>query len=233
MARCKLIPTEKIRNEAIMKKEDPIKYMNKKPFFIPADARYDERKKDKFTYEYLQDILVIRDDNSKLIIHEIESDISTLKKVELSEVNQNDYVTEIIQAYTDGLDFSKMQSDKEYLDCLAYILLSSERIDSKKILAKDYGLKEIYIGTIKRDEKTGQYDKRNRKGLKLSDIVKIKKQLELEKKIKEEEKNENKNKFKMISAIYSQLETMSSEDLSKLCELLKIPIDDLDLDNSR
>ena len=124
-----------------------------------------------------------------------------------------------------------MQSDKEYLDCLAYILLSSERIDSKKILAKDYGLKEIYIGTIKRDEKTGQYDKRNRKGLKLSDIVKIKKQLELEKKIKEEEKNENKNKFKMISAIYSQLETMSSEDLSKLCELLKISIDDLDLDN--
>ena len=44
---------------------------------------------------------------------------------------------------------------------------------------------------------------------------------------------EKQNKFKMISAINSQLETMSSEDLSKLCELLKIPIDDLDLDNSR
>ena len=230
-----LIPTKKIRKEAKTKNEDPFEYLDKKAGPITKNAGYDERRKDKFGYEYLEDILVIRADDSKIIIHEIESDISSLKKVELSEVDQNNDLTKTINAYTDGLDFSKMQSDKEYLDCLANSLLSSERIESKKILAESYGLNEIYIGTIQRDRKTDQYVKMRRKAdeLILSEILEIKKVLELEKEENEKERVEKQNKLKMIKAINSQLVTMSSEDLSKLCELLKISIDDPNLDNSR
>ena len=173
--------------------------------------------------EYLEDILVIRDDDSKIIIHEIESDISSFKKVELSEIDQNYNLTQTINAYTDGLDFSKIQSDKEYLDCLANSLLSSERIESKKIIAESYGLKEIYIGTIKRNPKTDQYVKMNRKAdeLPIFKILAIRKALELENEENEKDKIEKQKKFKLIRTINSKLETMSSEDLSKLCELLK------------
>ncbi len=223
MARYALIPTKKIRKEAKIKKEDPFEYLDKKAGTISQNPRYDERRKDKLGNEYLEDILVIRDDDSKIIIHEIESDISSFKKVELSEIDQNYNLTQTINAYTDGLDFSKIQSDKEYLDCLANSLLSSERIESKKIIAESYGLKEIYIGTIKRNPKTDQYVKMNRKAdeLPIFKILAIRKALELENEENEKDKIEKQKKFKLIRTINSKLETMSSEDLSKLCELLK------------
>ena len=232
--------------EALLKNEDPYDYVNNETYSLPNASRYDKRKKDKFGFEYLEDILITRDDMSKIIIHEIESDISSLKKVELSEVNENNYITKTINAYTEGLNFAKMQSDLEYLDVLANLLLSQERILEKEKMAKEYDLKsqehgvnEIYIGTIKPDKNNAQLGKAKIKEEEdlLLKISQIKKQLELEKKIKESKKIETRNKFKMIKAINTQLENMSLEDLNKFCELLKISIDDLglynDLDNSR
>lgn len=245
MANIYLIPTHKMRREAKQKNENPFEYLDKIADPIPQNAECDKRRKNKFDNEYLEDILVIRDDDSKIIIHEIESDISSLKKVELSEIDQNYNLTQTINAYTDGLDFSKMQNDDEYLDCLANSLLSPERIEVQKHDAEKEGLKEIYIGTIQRSEETDQYVIKTREAheLKLYKILAIKKALEsvneenetekIEKEKIKKQRIEKQNKFKMISAINSQLETMSSEDLSKLCELLKISIDDLDLDNSR
>lgn len=235
MAEYSLIPTQKMILEARSVNENPIFYLNNKTYSIPRDAGFDARRKDKYGYEYLQDIMITRDDGTKIIIHEMDSDIDSLKKVELSEVDWNNKIVKNILAYTDGLDFSKMQSEQDYLDCLANSLLSQNRLDSKEQIANSYGLEEIYIGSVKRHPKTNNYVKTAKKpdNMMMEDIFKAKYELKRERETRAREETERKNKTAMIKAISNRLQTLSLEELTSICDALEISMDDLNLDNAR
>ena len=235
MVKYSLIPTQKVILEARNKNQNPNFYLDSKTYSIPKNAGFDKRKKDKYGSEYLQDIMISRDDGTRIIIHELFSDIDSLEKVELSEVDMNNNIIKTINAYTDGLDFSKMQSEYDYLDCLANSLLSQNRLYLKEQIANSYGLDEIYIGSVQRSPKTNNYIKMAKKPDKLmmKDIIREKEELKIQFKKYQKEKAESKHKAAMIKAISNKLQTLSLEDLHVICEGLEIPLEDLDLYDER
>lgn len=235
MAQYSLIPTQKIILEARNNNINPINYLNSLTYSIPKNAQFDARKKDKYGMDYIQDIMLTRDDGTRIIIHEIPSDIDLLKKIELSEVDWNNKITKEISAYTDGLDFSKMQSEQDYLDCLANSLLSQERLNSKEQIANSNGLSEIYIGSVQMNPRTNQYMKSAKKpdNLMMEDIFRAKKELKIQQEFKNNLINNEKQKSTMIKAISKKLEALSLADLKEICESLEISEEELNFDNSR
>lgn len=96
---------------------------------------------DKYGSEYLEDVLITRNDGSRFIIHELISDIDDLRLFEIKEINNKNLVEDKKLVYMNDLDYSKLQSEKDYLDCLADSLLSKERIAAKKLLSNELRIK--------------------------------------------------------------------------------------------
>lgn len=230
MVRYDLIPTKKVREEARNKGEDPRYYLNNKTYRISPDQNGDLRKMDKYGIEYLEDIMITRTDGSKVIIHQIGSDIENLEKLELSEVNDKNEIFSKKLAYTEGLDFGKMQNDVEYLNLLGDQLLSKERLSKKEQEANLYGNDEIYIGHIGINPRTNTYSKYAYHYDKIANMINEAKE---KRKREEEIRMNNRNNQKMILAISQRLKTLSSEELSQICTAMDISLEDLSKDDDR
>ena len=214
MAIYSLVPTQKIINLARENNQNPYEYLNNKAFKIPSNAGFDKRRMDKYENEYIEDVLITRKDGSQFIIHELTSDIDDLSLFEIRELDKKHNIIDRILVYMDNLDYSKLQSEEDYLNCLGDSLLSQESIKTKKRLSKSYELEEIYAGYVSRDSATGEYVKTVRN----SDMVTLKhiSTKKNEKKFNEletlKERKEKAEKEKMISAIYKSLSRLSNEE---------------------
>ncbi len=152
MATYEIVPTQEMQEEARRRGLDPQKYINRFAIFI-ADPKYDGRRVG------VEDIMIKRKDGTKVIVHELQSDIEKFEKLELLEVDDQNRIIEKRCAYADRVDFSRMQLDAQYLDCFGDELISQGRLASKQQIARSYGLEEIYIGLVERNPKTGRYQK--------------------------------------------------------------------------
>ena len=225
MAIYSLVPTQKMIYLARENNKNPYEYLNSKTYKIPAHAGYDKRRMDKYGVEYLEDVLITREDGSQFIIHELTSDIDDLNLYELKELDKNHKIIDRVLVYMDNLDYSKLQSEEDYLDCLGDALLSKNRIARKKDLSKGYELEEIYAGYVSRDSSTGEYVKtiRNNDTITLKYISAKKQEKEFNELETLKERKSKLEKEKMISAIYKSLPRFSNEELKTICETLQIP----------
>lgn len=157
MVTYQLIPTKEIREEARKQGKKPMNFIREEY----QSLRYvgeDKRRRD-LEDNVLEDIMFTRTDGTRIIIHEMESYVDELQLMEISEIDEDNNITMSKLAYTDTIDYEKLQKDSEYRDAYIDLLLDRERIEQKNQEAQNYGSKDIYVGTIQRNPRTNEYGK--------------------------------------------------------------------------
>lgn len=96
-------------------------------------------------FRHYEDYCVTRKDESEFLIREVSSDVLGLKQYRI--IYGGKKVPDLV--YSEGLDFKEMRENQQYLDAFREELLSQERLEKKKAVAKTFGINASYIGEIK------------------------------------------------------------------------------------
>ena len=223
MVKLQCVPTEKVIREANEKGENPASYLLTRTTSIKDN---DIRKMDKYGIEFLEDLMITRTDGTKIILHELKSECSELKKIEIRQPKDCKYFnSKVIVVYADSsLDFKKLQKDKNYLDIVGDGLLSAERLDRKIKEALLYnGEAIIYIGTVGRNTTTGTYEKQQYGYDSVYEVIVSAKQQKRQTDFAYAKKaEENQKRRQMIEAIKNSLSNLSTDKLEQICNELGI-----------
>lgn len=223
MVKLQCVPTEKVIREANEKGENPASYLLTRTTSIKDN---DIRKMDKYGIEFLEDLMITRTDGTVIILHELKSECSELKKIEIRQLRDNNYFkANVIVVYADSsLDFKKLQKDKNYLDIVGDGLLSAERLDRKIKEALLYnGEAIIYIGTVGRNTTTGTYEKQQHRYDSVYKVIVSAKEQQRKNEFEYAKKaEENQRRMQMIEAIKGKLPELSTDRLEQICYELGI-----------
>lgn len=158
----------------------------------------------------LREILVIRDDGSKILVQEIRSDIKKLEKIRITELDENGRGKKVYNAYTEDFRFDYIDGKSRYADWVGEMLLSKERLDDKEQKASQYGLSDIYVGYIRIDIK-GKYIIYSQDDNILPVIA--------EEKRRKAHNRENTQKNKLLARIFNRLK---HADINQLKDVLRV-----------
>ena len=224
MAEITKVPTQEVifrARERGMKPRDFIYYQT----IILRNQDGDTRTRNKNGI-ILEDYMITRDDGTRIIIHEERSEVKQCQKIVLMELDQNNSIIKTYNAYTDNIDFSKMERDKNYLNCLGNELLEQRRLIGKEQIAKNMGINDaIYIGTVGLNGITYKYEKQARNSEVALDQIRSGRKIEKERKAKNERDFRDRvRKMHKIAKIKEKLhpEKVSEDDLNRICEILGI-----------
>lgn len=215
MAKCSLIPNEIISKLAKERNMNPKAYLNSLAVELPKSDNPDKRLKNRFG-SYLHDVLLTRDNGTYIIIHELQSDIEGMQLLELCEV-RNSRITNRSLAYSNGIDFGALQSNPDYLSCVANKLLSQSRLQEKKQIAEHYNVDELYIGYVRQNKDTQLYEKVASANF-LDYLSQFKSQLREKQEQKDIANREQAEKDKLISAINMCLNNLDLKSLNSLAD---------------
>lgn len=205
-----IVPTLETMEFAKERGVTPEEYIEDQPIYLDGNNG-DGRRRGQCGY--LEDVAIYLPDGTRMQIHPILSDVKEMQKIEIYLYEKDKKYGQLIKAYTDGLDFIRMQHDQDYLQVLGKQLLDKKRLEDKKRIANENGLEEeIYIGTI-RTNRYGRYAKFAKEGA--IEIIKSHKE---KARYDEIEKENKKAKWRkdITEYIKNNLDGLSDKELEEI-----------------